>query len=103
MTRTAIHQSGPGVRSPYVSGARGGEHASVCVSVSYDQAGLAGGKVMCPESWGVRCGWCTSNGETTGGAGMLHWEYMLDLTSVGPGSVELRQSHLSWADGSGLT
>lgn len=34
---------------------------------------------------------------------MLDWEYMLDLTSVGPGSAELRQPHLSWADGSGLT
>lgn len=32
---------------------------------------------------------------------MLDWEYILNLASVGPGNMELCQSHLSWADGSG--
>lgn len=42
-----------------------------------------------------------SNGKSTAGTG-LGWEYIADLPSLGRGSVELHQPHLSWADGSGL-
>lgn len=60
-------------QKPLYQGASGGvsERVSECVSVSNDQAGLAGKKVMCPESPGGGRGWCISNGKSTGGAGML--------------------------------